>query len=104
MFFYRSLRKIYRTLNVFIATLYAKFVCTIYKAKYGKNLVCRGRAIMDIHPSGVLKIGDDLTMNSGNNFNRIGRQQKCILLVGINAGMRIGNNVKMSSTAIIAYN
>jgi len=104
MFFYRGLRKIYRILNVFVATLYAKFILSLYRVKYGKNLVCRGLAIIDIHPTGVLQIGDNFKMNSGNNFNRIGRQQKSILLAGINSALHIGNNVKISSTAIIAYN
>jgi acetyltransferase-like isoleucine patch superfamily enzyme len=104
MFFYRALRKIHRILNVLIATLYAKFIFLLYKVKYGKNLVSRGLAIIDLHPTGVLTIGDNFTMNNGDNFNRIGRQQKSILLVGMNSDLYIGDNVKISATAIISYN
>jgi acetyltransferase-like isoleucine patch superfamily enzyme len=38
-------------------------------------------------------------MNSGDEFNVIGRQQKCILWVEGN--LQIGNNVGLSATAII---
>jgi len=104
MFLFKAVRKVYRMLSVLLSTLYAKFVFSVFSAKYGARLVCKGLPIIDIHPTAKVQIGDDFTMNSGNNFNRIGRQQKSMLVVGINASLSIGNNVKISSTAIVSYN
>jgi acetyltransferase-like isoleucine patch superfamily enzyme len=103
MFFYRALRKIYRIINIFISTLHAKFVLSLFRAKYGSNLISRGLAIIDINPTAIVEVGSDFVMNNGDSFNAIGRQQKCILLAGVNSSLTIGNNVKISSTAIIAF-
>ena len=48
---------------------------------------------------GSIKIGENLKINSGNRFNVIGRQQKTTFWV--EGKLIIGDNVGMSSTAII---
>jgi acetyltransferase-like isoleucine patch superfamily enzyme len=50
---------------------------------------------------GQLIIGNDFTINSGRWYNRIGRQQVSMLIVGDNAVLKIGDNVGISGTAII---
>jgi acetyltransferase-like isoleucine patch superfamily enzyme len=53
--------------------------------------------------NGSFIIGKDFKMNNHFAGNIIGRQQKCIFVV--NRGhLKIGNNVGMSSTAIICHN
>jgi len=104
MFLFKAVRKVYRMLSVLISTLYAKVVFSVFSARYGARLVCKGLPVIDIHSTAKVQIGNDFTMNSGNNFNRIGRQQKSMLVVGVNASLSIGNNVKISSTAIVSYN
>jgi acetyltransferase-like isoleucine patch superfamily enzyme len=49
----------------------------------------------------LVDIGENLAVNSGSNFNIIGRQQKNTFWV--EGQLQIGNNVGMSATAII-YN
>ncbi len=54
---------------------------------------------MEVTRRGKLTIGESLHLNSGDYHNVIGRQQKCIFWV--EGTLNIGNNVGMSSTAII---
>ena len=51
---------------------------------------------------GKCTIGKNFRMNNGNLGTPIGRPQKCILFAGHNATIIIGDNVGISSTAIIA--
>ena len=46
-----------------------------------------------------MRIGSRFRINSGDNYNIIGRQQKCIFWV--EGSLEIGDNVGLSSTAII---
>ena len=48
---------------------------------------------------GQVKIGKNFSVNSGNNYNIIGRQQKNTFWV--EGKLTIGDNVGMSCTAII---
>ena len=48
-------------------------------------------------------IGDGFKMNNGLRGNPIGRTQKCIFFINKNAELIIGNNVGISSTALIAH-
>ena len=47
-------------------------------------------------------IGAGVRINNGLSYNRIGRQQRCMFILGPGAVLRIGNNVGLSSTAIVA--
>src|SRR5690606_9695413 len=48
-------------------------------------------------------IGENFRLNSGKRFNQIGRYQPATFIVGSGASLKIGNNVGISSTAIICY-
>lgn len=52
---------------------------------------------------GKCSIGKNFRTNNGNLGNPIGRADKCILFVDKNATLVIGDNVGISSTAIIAH-
>jgi acetyltransferase-like isoleucine patch superfamily enzyme len=68
-----------------------------------KNFISRGIPEINVNLKGSLCIGKDFVMHNGKNFNTIGRQQPCYLVVGKNAKLDIGNNVGLSCTAIICY-
>ena len=68
---------------------------------YGKNFSSRGIPIFDIALEGKCFIGNNFSMNNGINYNRIGRQQKCMFIISKGAVLNIGNNVGMSGTAIV---
>jgi acetyltransferase-like isoleucine patch superfamily enzyme len=68
-------------------------------ARYSKGLQVSGIIKVDVTQRGKLTIGRNLKINSGNNFNVIGRQQKTMFWV--EGELIIGDNVGMSATAII---
>jgi acetyltransferase-like isoleucine patch superfamily enzyme len=68
-------------------------------AKFQKGLKVAGLLKIEITRRGKMTIGNNLQIFSGNNYNVIGRQQKTIFWV--EGELIIGNNVGMSSTAII---
>ena len=61
----------------------------------------KGIPLVDVSLLGKFIVGKNFKMNNGKRYNRIGRQQQCIFSVGNKAQLKIGNNVGMSSTAII---
>ncbi len=70
---------------------------------YGDNLNVRGFIKVDVTRRGYFQIGKNFKLNSGFNYNVIGRQQKSIFWV--EGKLIIGANVGMSSIAIICnYN
>ena len=96
---YKALRKLK---NNFVLPIYTPIARTLFflnGATVGKHLTVKGFLQMEVTRRGKFNIGDSLRLNSGQNYNVIGRQQKCIFWVeGI---LTIGNNVRMSATAII---
>jgi acetyltransferase-like isoleucine patch superfamily enzyme len=68
-------------------------------ATFEKGLKVNGFIQVEVTRRGTLTIGEALHLNSGHNYNVIGRQQKCIYWV--EGTLSIGSNVGMSSTAII---
>ncbi len=96
---YKGSRKLFRTLKSSIYTPIGHFQFFVNGAKVGKRLKVLGPLHIYVTRRGVLKIGEGVRINSGSKYNVIGRQQKTILWVeGV---LEIGNEVGMSSTAII---
>lgn len=96
---FKSFRKLNRSIVRFIGQVYIKFLLKANNVKFGKNLRSNGCPIISVTDKGKMTIGDNFAMNNGVLFNQIGRNQKCMLLVG--GELTIGNNVGMSSTAIV---
>jgi acetyltransferase-like isoleucine patch superfamily enzyme len=65
------------------------------------SFVTSGTPVIRVDKSGYFFIGRDFKMNNGYRANIIGRQQKCIFIVGPNAELTIGAHVGISSTAIV---
>ena len=60
----------------------------------------RGR--IHISNLGELKLGGDIRINSGRNYNVIGGSERCNLVIQRNAVMKLGNNVGISNSTIVA--
>ncbi|MBO6573737.1 MAG: acyltransferase [Balneola sp.] len=58
---------------------------------------------MNVARGGNCQIGDKFRMNNGLKGNPIGRPQRCVLFVDYGAILIIGENVGMSSTAIVSH-
>ncbi len=69
--------------------------------KVGKEMWVRGIMKINVTRKGKVDIGNGFKVNSGKNHNVIGRQQKTTFW--IDGNLTIGDNVGMSSTAIICY-
>lgn len=62
-----------------------------------------GLPYIDITSGCETSIGDHFSMNNGYNNSIIGRQQSCIVIQNFNSKLTIGDNVGMSSTAIVCH-
>lgn len=96
---YKALRKIF---NIFLSKVYtpiAKINFRLNDIRYGEDLKIRGLLKIFITRRGRVSIGDNLKINSGENHNIIGRQQKFTLWV--EGELTIKNNVGISASAII---
>lgn len=67
-----------------------------------KQIFTIGVPFVSVAQKGKCVIGDNFSMNNDTRGNPIGRVQKCILFVDNGAELIIGNNVGMSSTALVA--
>jgi acetyltransferase-like isoleucine patch superfamily enzyme len=96
---FKALRKIN---DIFLGGFYtplAKIILNLNGAKFCEGLHVKGLINVHVTRRGHFNIGCRLHLNSGDKYNIIGRQQKCIFWVeGV---LNIGDNVGMSSTAII---
>ncbi len=96
---FKALRKLKNILVNPIYTPIARLLLYLNGVKIAKGLNANGFLNVEVTRRGNLSIGKALHLNSGDNYNLIGRQQKCIFWV--EGTLSIGDNVGMSSTAII---
>lgn len=96
---FKGIRKLKEIAIAPIFTPFARILLYFNGVKVQKGLKVAGLLKVEVTRRGNMEIGKNLSINSGNNYNVIGRQQKNIFWVeGI---LTIGNNVGMSATAII---
>ncbi|WP_010136850.1 acyltransferase [Ochrovirga pacifica] len=96
---YKAFRKVKGMLFMPFYNIYAKVIFFLNDVNYGKDLKVLGVMKVRVTRRGKVTIGDNFCANSGENFNVIGRQQKTIFWV--EGELSIGDNVGMSSTALI---
>jgi len=99
MIIFKAFRKLLILIKNPFYTPITALILYLNGVKIGKNLRVRGFMKINITRRGKVIIGNQFRVNSGENYNLIGRQQKTVLWVEGN--LSIGNNVGMSSTAII---
>ncbi len=96
---FKAVRKFKAMLTGKFFTPTAKLLFILNGIKYGKDLHVNGLMKILVTRRGIVEIGHGLRINSGDNFNIIGRQQKCIFWV--EGKLTIGDNVGISSSALI---
>ena len=75
------------------------------KVKYGKKLLLKGVPVIFNKGGASLKIGDNVTINSGFLSNLVGLYQRTIIVTRVaGAKIEIGNNVGISGATIYARN
>ena len=102
IFLFKATRKLILVVKRPFYYLYAILIFFLNGINIGKGIKIRGFIKINVTRKGIVKIGNKFQTNSGNNHNVIGRQQRTTLWVDGN--LTIGNNVGMSSTAIICNN
>ena len=96
---FKAVRKIKESLLKPCYNIYGKLLFILNGIKLPMNMNVRGALKLYITRRGIVNIGKNLTLNSGESHNVIGRQQKTTFWV--EGKLTIGNNVGMSATAII---
>lgn len=96
---FKALRKFKTILFLKFYTPLGKMAFYLNGAAIGSGLIVSGILNVHITRRGRILIGNNCSINSGNNFNIIGRQQKNIFWVeGV---LTIGDNLGISCSAII---
>jgi acetyltransferase-like isoleucine patch superfamily enzyme len=96
---FKAIRKMIHIIKMPIYSPIAKLQFYLNEVKFKRGLNINGIIKVNVTRRGKVFIGENLSINSGHNFNVIGRQQKTILWV--EGELEIGDNVGMSATAII---
>jgi acetyltransferase-like isoleucine patch superfamily enzyme len=99
---YKTLRKLYHTIKYTLQKLFCIIYFYVNNVKKFK-FKTKGFPYVLVASNGKCKIGDDFLMINGLFGNPIGRPQRCVFYVGKNAELKIGKNVGISSTAIVAH-
>lgn len=87
-----------------ISNFYAHVQLSKNNCTIGKKSLFNGIPIIEISKKSLVIIGNNFSVNSGNNFNQIGRNQPSYIVTYEDSKLIIGNNVGISSTAIICFN
>jgi acetyltransferase-like isoleucine patch superfamily enzyme len=104
------IRKFYRGLRVFYYGMARRYswLVTCFKfhlnaVKFHRDFTSYGVPILDINPGGNFTIGKRFRFNSGKYHAMGGRQQQCYFVAAKGAHIAIGDNVGITSTAIICH-
>jgi acetyltransferase-like isoleucine patch superfamily enzyme len=99
---FRLVRKAIRIVRLMVDTPITKLYLLANGVTFGTDLKSRGIPYLNIWGGGNLIIGNNFVMNNGRN-NPIGREQRCSFVVANGGALRIGNNVGVSSLAIVCH-
>ena len=79
--------------------------CTFYfNDVKNSTFISHGRPKVNVGLGGRCSIGSNFKMNNRESSNPIGRFNRCSIIVGKKGDLIIGDNVGMSSTAIVCHN
>ncbi len=98
---FKAFRKILWSIITPLYTLCAKTAFYLNNIKIPEGLQVKGPLNVYVTRRGKAEIGNYLKINSGNNFNIIGRQQRATFWV--EGSLKIGDNVGISATSIICH-
>lgn len=101
-YIYKGIRKIFIAAYLFISKLFTWIIFYGNNIKF-KDFRTSGIPFVSIALGAECEIGKNFRMNNGNIGNPIGRPQRCLFFVDKGASLKIGDNVGISSTAIVVY-
>ena len=86
--------------SVFLSYIYLRFIFYVFNISCGEKIQVLGFPRFILGRNAHIVIGNNFKINSGS-ANPIGRNQRSLIYVGKSANVKIGNNVGMSSVAIV---
>lgn len=98
---FKVYKRIYQSITLFFEQIISYILLKLNGVKIGSGFKSLGIPSVDVSLGGKFEIGNNFYIQSGNKYNKIGRQQRCFFVVKENGILKIGNNVGMSSIAII---
>lgn len=99
---FKGIRRIWLTISNWFEWLSCRFLFYVNNVQC-KQFSTKGVPYVSVALGAKCTIESGLAMNNGLKGNPIGRPQPCVFFVGKDAEIRIGKNVGMSSTAIVAH-
>jgi acetyltransferase-like isoleucine patch superfamily enzyme len=102
--FYRGLRFVYYETARMYSYVITSFKFYLNNVKFHKDFISYGVPILDINPGGSFTIGEKFRFNSGKYHAMGGRQQQCYFVAAKGGEIIIGDNVGVTSIAIICHN
>lgn len=99
---YKIIRKILSLAAYPMNALVVRLLFIFNNVNFG-TVKSKGIPYISVAVGATFKTGDNLRLNNTLQSNPIGRVQRCIFFVGKDAHLEIGNNVGMSSTAIVCH-
>jgi acetyltransferase-like isoleucine patch superfamily enzyme len=99
---YKLIRKTFSLINKQICKLLTWLFFVLNGVKF-KKFDTNGIPYISVALEGICELGDNLRMNNNLISNPIGRNQRCIFFVAKGAHLVVGNNVGMSSVALVCH-
>ena len=106
MTLFELIYRVLRRLKITISNIFDRVVTYIDLKGNGvkfKDFKTNGRPFIRRSKNGVFEIDSGFKMNNGLKGNPIGRPQPCTFIINNNAYLKIGQNVGISSTAIVCH-
>ena len=101
---YRLLRVVYYKIAPIYSWLISCFKFYLNGVKFHRDFIGFGIPILDINMKGNFSIGKRFRFNSGKYHAMGGRQQQCYFVVAKGGELTIGDNVGVTSVALICHN
>ena len=101
-FLFKAFRKILFSIKLIVEHYICLVLFYVHNIQI-KNFKSNGIPYISIAIGGTCTIGNGLKMNNGLSGNPIGRTQRCIFFVDKGAKLMIGDNLGISSTALVAH-
>jgi acetyltransferase-like isoleucine patch superfamily enzyme len=96
--------KIIKRISMHIYSIFCKFYTWIKLKGNGAEFTTistNGVPMVDVEMGGKLHFGKNFSMNNGNYYNKIGRQQPSMFIVAKSGILTFGNNVGISGSAFV---
>ena len=101
---YKVLKRTNNNLHLFFEQILSFLIMKLNGVRISPGFKSRGTPFVEVSLRGSFIVGQNFTINNGNRYNKIGRQQRCFFFVGNNAKLEIGNNVGISASALVCEN